>query len=265
MFIIGGDRPATLIRPLDYTAGTRLPLVIALHGYTSNSANTNRYFGLSQRVTRDRFALILPNGTRNPEGANFWNATDYCCDFWGTGVDDVGYLNGLVTEAGEHIVPDGVHLVGLSNGAFMSYRMACESMPGLRGIAAVGGTTFDDPERCAGAAPVSVLHIHGTADVVIRYGGGSSNTGTTHYPGAEETVRRWASRAGCDLSAAETLEPLDLDFTLPGAETQPLRYREGCAAGITVELWTIEQGAHVPAFDPDRIGARLIDWLFARR
>ncbi len=239
--------------------------MIALHGYTSNSANTNQYFGLSQRTTLDRFALILPNGTRNPEGANFWNATDYCCDFWGTGVDDVAYLNDLVVEAGEHIVPDGVYLVGLSNGAFMSYRMACESMPGLGGIVAVGGTTFDDPERCAGAAPVSVLHIHGTGDVVIQYGGGSSNSGDTHYPGAEETVRRWASRAGCDLSAAEILEPIDLDFTLSGAETQPLRYREGCAAGVTVELWPIEQGAHVPAFDPDRIGARLVDWLFAGR
>ncbi len=237
--------------------------MIALHGYTSNSANTNRYFGLSQRVTQDGFALILPNGTRNPEGANFWNATDYCCDFWGTGVDDVAYLNELVVEAGEHVVADGVYLVGLSNGAFMSYRMACESMPGLRGIVAVAGTTFDDPERCAGAAPVSVLHIHGTGDVVIQYGGGSSNTGDTHYPGAEETVRRWAARAGCDLAAAEMLEPIDLDFTLSGPETQPLRYRAGCAAGVTVELWTIEQGAHVPAFDPDRIGGRLIAWLRA--
>ena len=177
--------------------------MIALHGYTRNSANTNQYFGLSQRTTRDRFALILPNGTRNPEGANFWNATDYCCDFWGSGVDDVAYLNDLVVEAGEHIIAEGVYLVGLSNGAFMSYRMACESMPGLRGIVAVGGSTFHDPERCAGAAPVSVLHIHGTADIVIRYEGGSSNTGDTHYPGAEEAVRRWAARAGCDLAAAE--------------------------------------------------------------
>ena len=260
VFIIGGSRPATLVRPFDHATGTRLPVVIALHGYTSNASSTDRYFGLAQRVTRDRFALILPNGTRNPEGSNFWNATDYCCDFWGSGVDDVAYLNSLVTEAGEHVVVDGVYLIGLSNGAFMSYRMACESMPGLRGIVPVGGADFDDPARCEGARPLSVLHIHGTGDVVIGYHGGSSEAGTA-YPAAEEAVRRWASRAGCDLGAAEMLEPLDLDFTLSGAETQPLRYRRGCRAGVTVELWTIEGGAHVPAFDPDDIGERILAWL----
>lgn len=260
VFIIGGSRPATLVRPTDYATGKRLPVVIALHGYTSNASSTDRYFGLAQRVTRDQFTLILPNGTRNSDGASFWNATDYCCDFGGSGVDDVAYLNSLVTEAGEHVVVDGVYLIGLSNGAFMSYRMACESMPGLRGIVPVAGASFDDPARCEGARPLSVLHIHGTGDVVIGYHGGTSDVGTA-YPAAEEAVRRWASRAGCDLGAAEMLEPLDLDFTLSGAETQPLRYRQGCRAGITVELWTIEGGAHVPAFDPDDIGGRLIAWL----
>jgi polyhydroxybutyrate depolymerase len=173
---------------------------------------------------------------------------------------DCGEWNSLVEEAAAHVTPDGVYLVGLSNGAFMSYRMACESMPGLRGIVPVGGADFDDPARCEGARPLSVLHIHGTGDVVIGYHGGSSEAGTA-YPAAEEAVRRWASRAGCDLGAAEMLEPLDLDFTLSGAETQPLRYRRGCRAGVTVELWTIEGGAHVPAFDPDDIGERILAWL----
>ncbi|MYC93147.1 MAG: hypothetical protein F4X15_16930 [Gemmatimonadetes bacterium] len=257
---IGGARPATMIRPLDYAAGTPLPIVIALHGFTSNAADTDRYFGLSRRIDTDDIALILPNGTRNPDGLSFWNATDFCCDGYGSGVDDVGYLNSLVEEAGQHIVPDGVYLVGLSNGAFMSHRMACESMPGLRAIASVAGTTFDDPEVCEGAGPLSVLHIHGTADEVIRYGGGSG-LGGTRYPGARETVERWAARAGCDLDASESLSRLDLDRFLEGAETTRRRYGEGCADGIRVELWTIQAGPHVPAFDPDDIGRRLIAWF----
>ncbi len=258
--MIGGERPATMIRPQDYVAGTPVPIVIALHGFTSNAGVTDNYFGLSRRVETDGIAVILPNGTRNPDGVSFWNATDFCCDGYRTGVDDVGYLNSLVEEAGQHIVPDGVYLVGLSNGAFMSYRMACESMPGLRAIAAVAGTSFDDPEVCEGARPLSVLHIHGTSDNVIRFGGGSG-TGGTRYPGARETVRRWAARAGCDLDASEALPRLDLDLLLEGDETTRRLYSTGCADGLKVELWTVQAGPHVPAFDPDSIGRRIIEWL----
>ncbi len=143
----------------------------------------------------------------------------------------------------------------------MSYRMACESMPNLRGIVNLAGSSFHDAKRCAGARAVPVLHIHGTADSTIRYDGGS-RAGGARYPGARETVERWASRAGCDVEAADTLESLDLVADIPGDETTPLLYRTGCGAGITVELWTIRDGPHVPRFNSAKIGGLLTAWLF---
>ena len=50
IFTIGGLRPATLIRPLDYVAGTAIPVVIMLHGYNSHSGAINRYFRLFTRI-----------------------------------------------------------------------------------------------------------------------------------------------------------------------------------------------------------------------
>ena len=260
---IGGDRPATLTLPSGYTAGTPIPLVIVLHGYTGNAGWTDRYFGISRRTNEDQIAVILPNGTRGPDDRSFWNATDYCCDFYQSGVDDVGYLNSLVEEAAEHMQADGVYLVGLSNGGFMSHRMACESMPGLKAIASVAGTSFEDPARCEGARPISLLHIHGTADNTIRYDGGGRRGGDVRYPGAEETVRRWAARAGCDLQAAETMPSLDLVRVLPSEETDVARYGSGCGNGLKVELWTIENGPHVPGFNPADFGARVVEWFLA--
>ncbi len=102
-FIIGGERPATLIRPRDYVAGTPIPAVLVLHGYGGNWAGIDRYFGISRRVHRDRFAVIHPSGTLNPDGRRFWNATDFCCDFWESDPDDVGYLDDLIEEAGEYV------------------------------------------------------------------------------------------------------------------------------------------------------------------
>lgn len=261
---IGGDRPATLTLPNDYGGGTPIPLVIVLHGYTSNAGWTDRYFGISQRIEPDQIAVILPNGTRNDEDNPFWNATDYCCDLDGSGVDDVGYLNGLVSEAQEHMEADGVYLIGLSNGGFMSYRMACESMPGLRAIAPVAGATFSDPARCDGARPVSVLHIHGTADRVIRYEGSGERSGRARHPGAEESVHRWAARAGCDMESAATGASMDLVEALPEQETDVMRYESGCEGDVKVELWTIEDGSHVPGFDADSFGERVVAWFLGR-
>ena len=261
-FTIGGERPATLIRPLKYVAGTPIPVVTVLHGYGGNSGSVDQYFGISRRRNRDHFAVILSDGTRDRDERQFWNATDFCCDFWGEDPDDAGYLNDLVEEATDYVAISGVYLIGLSNGAFMSYRMACESMPKLRGIVSLAGTSFHDAKRCEGARPLPILHIHGTADATILYNGGSRAGGAVRYPGAKETVERWASRAGCDFEAGDTLESLDLVADLPGAETTPLRYRTGCNTGITVELWTIQDGSHVPAFDSNDIGDRLTSWLF---
>lgn len=257
---IGGDRPATLTLPGDYAAGTPIPLVIVLHGFTSNAEWTDAYFGISRRIESDRIAVILPNGTRDSQDRSFWNATDFCCNLQGSEVDDVAYLNGLVEEAAEHMAVDGVYLIGLSNGGFMSYRMACESMPELRAIASVAGTTFQDPARCEGARPISILHIHGTADRTIRYAGGGREGGA-RYPGAEETVHRWADRAGCEMEAAEAMPAMDLVEALPDDETDVTRYDTGCDGGLRVELWTVEDGGHVPGFDADDFGARVVAWF----
>lgn len=254
---IGGDRPATLKLPMGYDSMGSLPVVISLHGYSGNPAGHDAYWGLSERVDVDNFALILPAGTRDSSGVRFWNATDFCCDFFESGVDDVAYLSNLIEEAGEYIQVDRIFSVGHSNGGFMSYRLACEGLPGLTAIAPLAGASFLDPTRCEEAPPVSVLHIHGADDDIILYAGTTIGTG---YPGAEDMVGRWAERAGCDLSSAEELSPIDIDNAHDGAETDRIRYREGCQDGITVELWRINEGSHGPWLTSD-YAERLIDWL----
>ena len=114
------------------------------------------YFGLSPLVNSHNFALILPNGTRDEEGKRFWNATDLCCGATDSKPDDVAYLTGLVEEAAGRANIDRTFAAGLSNGAFMSYRLACESLPGLTAIVAVGGSSFSD----RGALRLRPPHLH---------------------------------------------------------------------------------------------------------
>jgi polyhydroxybutyrate depolymerase len=187
----------------------------------------------------------------------FWNATDACCDLYGTGVDDVAYLSGLIEEAKSVAAIASVHLIGHSNGGFMSYRMACDRPDLIDSVASLAGATFFDESRCQPSEPTRVLQIHGTSDVTILYDGVAS--GPMRYPGAEETVERWATRAGCNLAMMETGGVLDLESVVPGTETDVGIYLIGCAPEIEVELWRINGGTHVPMLSAE-FADRLLDW-----
>ena len=259
---IGGNRPALLVLPSGYDPQTPLPLVLSLHGYSSHYWFQDSYFGLSPLVNSHGFALILPNGTRDEEENRFWNATDLCCGSTDSKPDDVAYLTGLVEEAADRVNIDRIFAAGLSNGAFMSYRVACENLPGLTAIVALAGSSFTDPARCASANPISILHIHGTADDVIKIEGGSNpDLGEGTHPDARELTLRWAERAGCDTSGAENLPNLDIDRGADGKETTVTRYRSGCRDNLVVEYWEMESSTHVPRLASD-FGPRILAWLF---
>ena len=231
---LGGDRPAKVVYPEAWD-GSALPVIVLLHGYSATAAVQDAYFGLSQRVDQG-YALVLPNGTVDRNGNPFWNATDRCCDFWGTDVDDVGYLTGLLDEleAGAKVDPARVVLVGHSNGGFMSYRMACDRSDRIAGIVSLAGVTWLDEGKCDGG-PVDVLQIHGTDDETILYAGDAG------APGAEETVARWADRDGC-TGALKDGAAADFDSAVTGDETTKRAY-EGC----DVALWTMTGSGHIPA------------------
>ena len=97
-----------------------------------------------------------------------------CCDFFNSNVDDSGYLRDLIEiiQANYNIDEFSIHFTGISNGGFMSYRMACEHADLIASIAPLAGTTFIDPSDCSPSEPVHVLHLHGTADSTIDFDGG---------------------------------------------------------------------------------------------
>lgn len=242
-----------------------LPLIVSLHGYTSNGQQHENYFNLRSQVDKRRFMLCVPNGSTNSSGDRFWNATDFCCDFDGQGPDDSGFLRGLIETIIDRRPVDlgSIHVVGHSNGGFMSYRMACDHADLVASIASLAGANFDDPSNCTPSEPVHVLQIHGTADDVIRFEGGCIIPFFFCYPGAMESIEAWSGYNGCD-STMEDVGNLDLDGSLPGAETTRTLIREGCADHGTAELWSIVGGSHGPSFNGN-YRRELVQWLLEHR
>jgi len=98
--------------------------------------------------------------------------------------------------------------------------------------------------------------VHGTADDTIPYDG-SPNA----YPGAVAIAERSAASAGCDPEMTTPLGSADFVPSLPGEETDKVAYSTGCDTGLEVELWTINDGAHIPFFTID-FADQVTDWLF---
>ena len=208
-----------------------------LHGYGATADLQDLIFGLGARVDSLGFILVKPEGTTDSYGAQFWNATDECCNFDQSSVDDVGYLTGLLDEAKSLYPVASESLVGHSNGGYMSYRLACEVPERLAGIVVLAGAVYNDEADCVGTTPVPVLHVHGTLDESVGY------ESTPTHAGAVESVGRWVTKAGCDATPIEG-GPRDYVSGVEGEETIVQQW-SGCADDLDIQLWTAVGADHV--------------------
>ncbi|HSA28737.1 MAG TPA: PHB depolymerase family esterase [Phycisphaerae bacterium] len=235
-----GRKPVPIHVPPSCNPAVPMPLIISLHGYSIRAEWMEHVLQFKPLADEYGFLYAYPEGTTDSAGAVFWNATDGCCNFYGSSADDSGYLHRVIEaiKAGYNVDPARVFLFGWSNGGFMCHRMACDHADIIAAIASFAGTTYKSSSACSPSGPVHVLHIHGTADPTVGYSGGSIGAG------AVETVRRWAAYNGCSLQADTSAPPIDLYPNLSGNETSITRYGTGCRLGGSAELWTVTGGTH---------------------
>ena len=259
----GGDRPVELWVPSGYDPAVPTPLLLLLHGHSASGPVQELLFRLRPEAEARTVLYAHPDGTFSEEGKRFWNATEACCDFFDTGIDDSAYLRGLIDDIAAHYNVDDrrIYLTGHSNGSFMSFRMACDHDELIAGIAGLAGAMLTDSADCAATEPVHVLHIHGTEDGSVDYDGFAGDAEKAPYPSAAESVAYWADLGGCDATPTDGT-PIDIDQAVDGAETT-VSVHGGCDPGGSAELWTIVGGEHVPALSEDW-PERILDWLLER-
>jgi polyhydroxybutyrate depolymerase len=256
-------RGDVLVRvPSAYSDSDSYPLVILLHGYSSSGQRIDNYFKVSNLVDDYDFLFVAPDGTQEKSGRQnrFWNASDACCNFFESEVDDSGYIRSIIDEMKERFNIDErrVFLIGHSNGGFMSFRMSYEHSGTIAAIASLAGANHLE-QREPPPNPVHVLQIHGTNDETIQFQGGEIRD--NRYPSAIRTVRRWADYNDCS-NTGTSRELRDLEASLPGHETGVLKFEIGCKDGGSAELWTIASGVHSPMLS-DTFAAQVVEWLLA--
>ena len=210
--------------PAGYRPDRPAPLLIVLHGYSSSGQEHDTYLNLGRMAEQRGFLYAYPDGTFDTTGNRFWNATDACCDFDRSHVDDAGYLADVIAEVGTSLAldPKRVYLVGHSNGGFMSYGMSCAHADLIAAMVSLAGATFAKSAMCAPTVPVAVLQIHGTADDTVVFTGGTleglgSGQSMAAYPGAETSVSIWAKYDGCTTSSVVAGRvDVDADLAIAG-------------------------------------------------
>lgn len=251
----GNPRKYKVHTPKGYDAKKKYPLIISLHGFTSSGVGQAAFFPLRDLADKHGFLFSYPNGI-----GRSWNATNACCD-WGNKNDDSTYLRNFILWAMERYSVDKkrVYLTGLSNGGFMCYRMAHDHSDLITAIAPVAGVGFKNwpgkPKH-----PVSVLHIHGTRDNVIKWKGG--HILARAYPSAEENFKNWRLFNQCEKQIETGDEKIDLARNVRGAETSVTRFTNKDESLVS-ELWRVENGGHVTPPSAEA-RERIVKWLLAR-
>lgn len=255
--VFGDDRPVELEHPAVLDDGRLYPLVLVLHGYGAAGFIQAVFLQVDDLPETNQALLLAPDGNTDSGGKKFWNADPVCCDFDGTGVDDVGYLSKLLDDviAAWPVDPAQVYVTGHSNGAFMGYRMACERADIISATAILAGNTSQPTSGCTPSEPTSMLVMHGTADETVPYDGAGG--GIQVSAGAVESRARWSQYDGC--SGSEITGTVDLEKGVPGNETEVVT-ATGCPGNIGVELWTHQGVGHLPVYN-DAFGPALFTWM----
>ncbi len=222
-------------------AGGR-PLVLVLHGGMGTAEQMVRFTRFNAIAEGEGFAVAYPQGVQRRwnDGRVFRGRTEIDSD-------DVGFLLALIEDVSRAMAPVDrrrVFAAGISNGGFMSMRLACEAASSFAAVAAVTATMPADlGARCRPDAPISVMVINGTADPLVPYAGGHVRgfLGTTRGAiwSTDQTMGFWARANRCGAPIAQPLPDRDVSDRSRIIE---IRYRGRGRAHVT--LLSVANGGH---------------------
>jgi polyhydroxybutyrate depolymerase len=231
---VGGRTRSYFVHvPARYDGKTSMAVVFVLHGATQSAESAERMSGMSAKADKENFLAVYPSGIGH---VPTWNAGACCGYAMQTRVDDVGFFRALIDELEQDytVDPKRIFATGISNGAMMSYRLACEMSDEIAAIAPVEGA---QDLTCRPSSPVSVIVFHGTADHLVPFEGGSTpfqiGSKRSDTPVAD-TVAFWVKQDNCAEGPDHAETP----------EVHSDKYA-GCKEGTAVELYAIQGGHHM--------------------
>lgn len=215
------DRFYKLYIPSKFNFREKTPVIFAFHGGGGdmNQMSEDKNYNLISKSEELGIPIVFPNGfSLFPTGRiATWNAGLCCGDARDKKIDDIKFIKDVFSEIKKQIdiEESEVYAIGMSNGAMISYRLACEASEIFKKIMAVAGT--DNTINCVPKKPVSILHIHAKDDDHVLFSGGHGKAFTnkriekvTEFTSVMATIDKWSKSNNCSGKKNRVLENKDV-------------------------------------------------------
>jgi polyhydroxybutyrate depolymerase len=203
-----------------------------MHGYVEWPAHQMQISGWNKLADEYGLIVVYPSGTGFPRR---WNSTGLSK----TGEDpmvDVKFISDLIDRLEQEYTIDKTRIYanGLSNGGGMSVFLACTLSDRIAAVGSVSGAYLVPEGECLPSRPVPLIALHGTADPIVPYHGGPSESFDIPFPDVPAWVANWAAGNGCD----------SLPQPIPASGSVSGKLYVNCKQNAGVVLYSINDGGH---------------------
>lgn len=206
-----------------------VPLVFVFHGFSESGFQARLYTGFDRIANLNGFIVVYPDGSGSTSALS-WNGSGCCGYALDNNIDEDAFVRAIITDIKTiaALDPKRIYAAGFSNGALLTYRLACTMSETFAAVAPAAGVLMYTP--CQPSQPVSLLHIHGMTDSIVPFDGGGSGI---QFPPVKESLTTWVKLDGCN--GAEEVEKNGLlTHTTYGT----------CPLGVSVQLYMVDKIGH---------------------
>lgn len=243
---VGGQTRTWLqiVPPTCVAARARCPIVFGFHGGGLpgvSGAQFDKQTNLGKAAIDRGFIAIMPDG----RAVNWNDGRPEVREK----ADDVAFVKAILRAVRAERLnydPARVFSTGMSNGGFMSFRLACEMADTFTAVAPVVanlGTVLS--RQCKPKRAISILSIVGSADPLTPFEGGQIGLKNRISRGealsSDASTAFWVKANGCQLPPVVTrIDSVPAD----GTRVEINRY-DRCSGGVVVERRVIVGGGHL--------------------
>jgi polyhydroxybutyrate depolymerase len=232
----GIERTYFLYTPSSY-ASQLMPLVIGLHGGHTEPGRFSKTTGFNALADKEGFIVAYPAG-----GNQNWNDGRDSATL--PKQDDVAFISAMIDDIQKIRQVDRrrIYATGMSNGGFMTQRLACELSHKIAAFASVSSTMAAPlATQCQPKKPVPILMMNGTADKFVPWEGGNMTRGEGGaILSVPQMVSFWRTNNRCSQQLSVQPQSVAVE---DGTSVNIVRYR-GSQSRSDVIFAKIEGGGH---------------------
>ena len=167
-------------------------LVISLHGMNQGAQYQYEHTQWKSVADSEHFIVTFPQGNNN-----MWDVN---------GTSDVNFVEAVMTQMQTkyNVDKNRIYLSGFSMGSWLGYHCLETLADRIAAFGPVSGVDIGKQPKANSKLPI--MHVHGTADDVFKWGGDPSHV-AGGYPAITEYVKKWADYEGCNAENPQVVTP----------------------------------------------------------